>query len=50
MSSPAHRRNQVLLPASALFGLALILFGLCQASLPEILSGLYTILDRKSVV
>ena len=50
MSSAAHRRNQVLLPASALFGLALILFGLCQASLPEILSGLYTIFTVEDVL
>ncbi|MCI9308217.1 MAG: DUF1576 domain-containing protein [Oscillospiraceae bacterium] len=50
MSSAAHRRNQVLLPASALFGLALILYGLCQASLPEILSGLYTIFTVEDVL
>ena len=46
----ARRRNGALLPASALFGLALILFGLCQG-LPEcILSGLRTIITMEDVL
>ncbi|MBD5134094.1 MAG: DUF1576 domain-containing protein [Clostridiales bacterium] len=46
----AHRRNGALLPASALFGLALIAFGLCQASPSETLSGLYTIVTMEDVL
>ena len=45
-----HRRNMVLLPASALFGLALILFGLCQQPFDEILAGLYTIVTEEDVL
>lgn len=50
MNRAAPRRNPVLLPASALFGLALILFGLCQAPFAEILSGLYTIFTVEDVL
>lgn len=50
MNRAAPRRNPVLLPASALFGLALILFGLCQVPFAEILSGLYTIFTVEDVL
>jgi len=50
MDRITHRRNAVLLPASALFGLALIAFGGCHAPLGEILSGLYTIFTMEDVL
>lgn len=50
MSRNVPRRNAVLLPLSALFGLALVLYGLCHAPLPEILSGLYTIFSMEDVL
>lgn len=50
MSRAAPQRNPVLLPASALFGLALVIYGLCQAPLPEVLSGLYTIFTVEDVL
>ena len=46
----ARRRNGALLPASALFGLALILFGLCQGPPECILSGLRTIITMEDVL
>ena len=39
-----------LLPASALFGLALVVFGLFQSPLAEITSGLYTIVTEEDVL
>ena len=50
MNRAAPRRNPVLLPASALFGLALILFGSCQAPPGEILSGLSVIFAVEDVL
>ena len=50
MNRTTPRRNAILLPASALFGLALAAFGFCQAPLPEILSGLYTIFTMEDVL
>ena len=50
MNRTTPRRNAILLPAAALFGLALVVFGFCQASLPEILSGLYTIFEMEDVL
>ncbi len=44
------RNNHILLPGSALFGLLLLLFGLFQAPLPEILSGLRTIVLHEGVL
>ena len=46
----ALRRNSALLPASALFGLALVAFGLSQAAPAEILSGLHTIFVMEDVL
>ncbi len=50
MNRTAHPINGILLPASALFGLALITFGFCQASLMEILSGLCAIFTTEDVL
>ena len=44
------RRNSMLLPGSALFGLALILFGFFQAPPDEIFRGLYTIITHEDVL
>lgn len=46
----APRRNAVLLPMSALFGLALMAFGCCQAAPAEVLAGLYTIFTMEDVL
>lgn len=46
----ARRRNGALMPVSALLGLALILFGLCQEPPERILSGLYTIVTMEDVL
>ena len=46
----ARRRNGALMPASALFGLALILFGLCQGPPEQILSGLRIIVTMEDVL
>ena len=45
-----HRRNMILLPASALFGLALVVFGLCQQPFADIMAGLYTIVTEEDVL
>lgn len=50
MNRAAPRRNPILLPASALFGLALVAFGLCQSPPAEILSGLHTIFFMEDVL
>ncbi len=50
MDRTANRRNAALLPTSALFGLALILFGFFNASPGEILSGLNTIFTMEDVL
>ncbi len=50
MNRTTPRRNPVLLPAAALFGLALAAFGLCQAPPAEILSGLRTIFTVEDVL
>ncbi len=50
MSRTTPRRNATLLPASALFGAALAVFGLCQAPFAEILSGLHTIVTVEDVL
>ena len=50
MSRTTPRRNATLLPASALFGAALVVFGLCQAPFAEILSGLHTIVTVEDVL
>jgi len=47
---PGHRRNGALMPASALFGLALTVFGLCQAPPGEISAGLYRIFTMEDVL
>lgn len=44
------RRNPILLPVSALFGLALMAFGCCHAAPSEILSGLRTIFTMEDVL
>ena len=44
------RRNQVLLPAGAMFGAALLLFGMLQAPPEEILRGLHTIVTHEDVL
>lgn len=46
----ASRRNPILLPLSALFGLTLIAFGCCLAAPAEILSGLRTIFTMEDVL
>ena len=46
----ARRRNGAPMPASALFGLALILFGLCQGPPEQILSGLRIIVTMEDVL
>lgn len=50
MNRATPRRNAVLLPASALFGLALIVFGLSQSPPAETLSGLHTIFSMEDVL
>lgn len=50
MNRTTPRRNPVLLPAAALFGLALAAFGLCQAPPAEILSGLRIIFTVEDVL
>lgn len=50
MDRAPNRRNAALLPTSALFGLALILFGVCHATPGEILSGLHTIFTMEDVL
>ena len=50
MTHTPHRRNSILLPACALFGLTLVLFGLCQAAPSEIWAGLRTIVAVEDVL
>lgn len=50
MNRTTTPRNAILLPASALFGLALIVFGLCQSPPPEVLSGLSVIFTMEDVL
>ena len=50
MRRATPQRNPVLLPAAALFGLALAVFGFCQAPPAEILSGLRTIAAVEDVL
>ncbi len=47
---PPHRRNGALMPASALFSLALAAFGLCQGTPSEIVDGLRVIITMEDVL
>ena len=50
MKRTAPQRNPVLLPAAALFGLALVAFGCFNAGSSSVLSGLYTIFTMEDVL
>lgn len=50
MKRTAPQRNPVLLPAAALFGLALMAFGCFNAGSSPVLSGLYTIFTMEDVL
>ena len=50
MNRTTPRQNPILLPVSALFGLALVIFGLCQGPPAETLSGLYVIFTMEDVL
>lgn len=50
MNRTTTQRNPILLPMSALFGLTLVIFGLCQGPLAETLSGLHIIFTMEDVL